>query len=389
MTNIWPVNTIQNKYFRWYENIISRSQNRTFTENEYTENHHIIPRSLGGSNKKINLACLTAREHYICHRLLTKFLTGEGKRKMAFAMWIMVTNNNPHQQRHKINSRTYEFIKRELVAAQKSPEFREKVKEGLRKSEKQKNKIIWNKGVPVTEEMKQRLRDANLGKTVAEESITKGIETKRNNGTLRTKGSWSPSPETREKLRQARLGKTTSEDVKRKISEANKGRKMTSEQKIAISKRMKGQTLPESHVESIRQAQRTRREREAYERSLLPQPEVIEIPLTVEYRGKWYKNMNQVAKEYGVSRGVVERQIRTFGPSPTPEICQKIDDGTIERVRSPTSDDTKAKISKAQIGRIFSEETRQKMSEKAKGRTPWNKGKSISKEATVEPSDKD
>lgn len=36
------------------------------------ETHHIIMRSLGGSNDKSNLVNLTLREHYFMHELLVK-----------------------------------------------------------------------------------------------------------------------------------------------------------------------------------------------------------------------------------------------------------------------------------------------------------------------------
>jgi hypothetical protein len=39
----------------------------------YYELHHIIPRSLGGSNEQENLVLLTAREHFLAHYLLYKF----------------------------------------------------------------------------------------------------------------------------------------------------------------------------------------------------------------------------------------------------------------------------------------------------------------------------
>ena len=44
---------LQNKYTKWYFNIISNVQNRDISG--YTEKHHIIPKSLGGSNKQTNL----------------------------------------------------------------------------------------------------------------------------------------------------------------------------------------------------------------------------------------------------------------------------------------------------------------------------------------------
>jgi ssDNA-binding Zn-finger/Zn-ribbon topoisomerase 1 len=41
-------------------------------ELEYSENHHIIPRSLGGKDTPDNLVSLTPREHFIAHFLLYK-----------------------------------------------------------------------------------------------------------------------------------------------------------------------------------------------------------------------------------------------------------------------------------------------------------------------------
>jgi 5-methylcytosine-specific restriction endonuclease McrA len=57
---------IDNKYTNWYNSIIDSARNRILEG--YSENHHIIPKSLGGSNDKSNIVALTAREHFICHR---------------------------------------------------------------------------------------------------------------------------------------------------------------------------------------------------------------------------------------------------------------------------------------------------------------------------------
>ena len=46
------------------------------------ENHHIIPRSMGGSDEKENLVKLTPKEHYICHLCLIKFNEGPDYYKM-------------------------------------------------------------------------------------------------------------------------------------------------------------------------------------------------------------------------------------------------------------------------------------------------------------------
>lgn len=62
---------LQNKYTRWYYNIVNNAQAR-LANTTYIEKHHIVPKSLGGNNLKNNIVSLTAREHYICHVLLTK-----------------------------------------------------------------------------------------------------------------------------------------------------------------------------------------------------------------------------------------------------------------------------------------------------------------------------
>jgi hypothetical protein len=99
---------IQNKYYRWYYSIVNfRKQH---APEGYSENHHIVPRSLGGSNKKDNIVKLTAKEHFICHRLLVKMVEGRDKMKMSYAIRCMMLKENPHQQRYKITSNKYRSI---------------------------------------------------------------------------------------------------------------------------------------------------------------------------------------------------------------------------------------------------------------------------------------
>jgi len=100
---------LPNKYTRWYYNIIHRAQERSISG--YTEKHHIIPRSLGGINKKENLVHLTAKEHFICHILLIKMLVGKEKAKMVYAAWQLANQENTHQTRFKITGSTYERLK--------------------------------------------------------------------------------------------------------------------------------------------------------------------------------------------------------------------------------------------------------------------------------------
>jgi len=56
----------------------------------YYEDHHIVPRSEGGTDNKENLVLLTAREHYIAHWLLFRESPTQSR---AFAFWRMNTKN--------------------------------------------------------------------------------------------------------------------------------------------------------------------------------------------------------------------------------------------------------------------------------------------------------
>ena len=101
---------INNKYTTWYNSIITKANNRTITG--YTEKHHIIPSSLGGTNNKENLVILTAREHFVCHLLLTKMTIGNAKYKMNFALHMLSNAKNIGEGRYIPSSRMYEYAKK-------------------------------------------------------------------------------------------------------------------------------------------------------------------------------------------------------------------------------------------------------------------------------------
>lgn len=105
---------LPNKYTRWYMQIVGRATSRKLKG--YTEKHHIIPKSLGGSNAKDNIVSLTAREHFLCHWLLIKILTGKQKQKMSFALWTMI-REAPKHQRH-LTSAQYETARKHFSEVQ-------------------------------------------------------------------------------------------------------------------------------------------------------------------------------------------------------------------------------------------------------------------------------
>lgn len=103
-----------NKYTRWYYEIVSRASTRV--QNGYVERHHVIPKSLGGSNKKDNMVILTAREHFVCHLLLTKMTYDNDRKKMARAFWLMAKGTG---KRYRPSSKLYEVARKLFINAQK------------------------------------------------------------------------------------------------------------------------------------------------------------------------------------------------------------------------------------------------------------------------------
>jgi hypothetical protein len=110
---------INNKYTTIYYQIIEKARSKNIkTKKEaksilgYVERHHIIPKSIGGLDKKDNLIFLTGREHFICHWLLVKMTSGRCHEKMVHAL-LMMRNKTAQQDRYTtlITSRVYEKYK--------------------------------------------------------------------------------------------------------------------------------------------------------------------------------------------------------------------------------------------------------------------------------------
>ncbi len=92
---------ISNKYKTYYYNIINnaKSQERIKLNHDnsdyiYYENHHIVPKSMGGSNKSCNLVLLTAREHIVAHMILTKCVQDKFIHKAVRAYQCMCVKDN-------------------------------------------------------------------------------------------------------------------------------------------------------------------------------------------------------------------------------------------------------------------------------------------------------
>lgn len=78
----------------------------------YIENHHVIPRCLGGSDDDSNIVRLTAREHFIAHAILVKMFPANKKITNAFICMKQNKTGNRY-----VNSKIYEQLKKYWQAA--------------------------------------------------------------------------------------------------------------------------------------------------------------------------------------------------------------------------------------------------------------------------------
>ena len=78
----------------------------------YYERHHVVPKSLGGSNEPSNLVYMTGKAHFVAHHLLFKI---HGVGPMASAFWAMCTMDKTRSRLLKASDR------------KKSPETRAKM----------------------------------------------------------------------------------------------------------------------------------------------------------------------------------------------------------------------------------------------------------------------
>jgi hypothetical protein len=78
---------ISNKYLNHYTKLMDKAKTRVFLKRKTGyQQHHVLPKSLGGDDSFDNLRWLTYREHFVAHLLLMKITSGKDRSKMAFAL---------------------------------------------------------------------------------------------------------------------------------------------------------------------------------------------------------------------------------------------------------------------------------------------------------------
>ena len=219
-----------NKYTKWYNQITERARDRVV--DTYIETHHIKPRRLGGTDDADNLVELTAREHFICHWLLTKMHTGDERNKMMSAFFLM-RGNNSYQNRY-INSRAYEILREEYA------QYISKMNTGRVQPPEEKAKqiaaITGRKRKPFSAEWRKKMSEAHRGG----KNHRYGVEV---------------SEETRRKIGDKIRGRKQTQEEKARRAEANRGRVKPKllcphcQQLIAVN------TYPRWHGDQCRQRQ--------------------------------------------------------------------------------------------------------------------------------------
>lgn len=207
----------ETKYTRWYFAIIEKR--RVPDSHNLSEVHHIIPRSLGGTDDPDNLVRLSYHDHAWCHWLLTKMTSGNDLAKMRYAFNMMNVGGD-HMGRVLDSKivRAYAKNREELVKLH---------------SEFMKGREPWNKGKKLDGEQYKGGRK-NKGRVKTQEEIEKRVNSMKLNGNDKR-----------------------SDETKKKMSDWQKGvpkGPQTEEHRLAISAGSKGHKKSENHSNNVRSA---------------------------------------------------------------------------------------------------------------------------------------
>jgi hypothetical protein len=171
----------------------------------------------GDNNNKQNLAILTAREHFICHRLLVRMLEGTNRARMVLALKIITRMRG----QVVITSRIFQTVREESAKAHR----------------------LFQTGRTLSEDTKEKLRIINTGKKYGKRNPTVGAKiSAKLKGRVKSEThllkllpnlDWtgkSHSEETKQRMR-----KPKSESHKANMSIARSGIRLSDDHKKALS----------------------------------------------------------------------------------------------------------------------------------------------------------
>jgi hypothetical protein len=329
-------------YQKIHDQIILKAQNsgrRRYKTSEpnyqYFELHHIIPKCLGGSNKKENLVFLTAREHFLIHRLLVEIYPENNG--INYAFWTMCNAKNEHQKReYKISSRVYEDIRKKVsIITTKLHTGKIITEEKIRKQKETRSKKSKEELQEIVDRIFESYKNNPENKIKSKERGLKrrGIpgvphsqETKRKIKEAREKRTPEQIAETKRKFKENWESKTEEERqvIIKKRSEAakvsTKVRKPISQETIDKMKLTKLLNPYKPTAESIEKGLKTRKERKHLHKSRVGIPSkkkgiksgrtgkakaVLQFTLSNEFIKEFYS-----CREVNETLGFTEEDIR-------------------------------------------------------------------------------
>lgn len=214
-------------YKKIYDSIISERKLNPLSEELYTENHHILPRCMGGDDSKENLVRLTPEEHFFVHKLLCKIYPEVSG--LRFALIMMTWGEK------RSNNKLYGIFKRmhanAVGAATRLRWLDNEYREYM-------ISCVCNR--PKSEETRKRISESINEYYKSDRydptEISESMKEKHRNGFFN---------ESYKKISEANKGRPKPSDFGEKIRKARIGMKFTEEHKDNIRKNRKGHALGE------------------------------------------------------------------------------------------------------------------------------------------------
>lgn len=222
-------------YQKIYDQLIEKRRKYPLTKNKkdpnyiYCECHHIILKSLGGSDSEDNLINLTAREHFIAHYLLWKINPCD---QTLLALMIFKKGNlHVHVKRNFKTSKLYESARIAFhewnvrvhtgkKQSQEQIEHRAKLNTGKKRSletRKLQSEHCWCKGKKLSKELRLKI-------SIRTKAAMKNIDPKK-------------LQQARQKAADKLRGKRLSTEHRKKLSEGRKGLHWWNNGQIAIQRK--------------------------------------------------------------------------------------------------------------------------------------------------------
>lgn len=220
------------KYLKLYIRLIKRCQSMTeeeLIEYNFTEEHHILPGSLGGTREKSNMVEMPVRYHVMAHIILKEVYPDNYK--IIFSAFMILFG---HEMKGKDGSieNIREKVREQNISLRTVSRIREdfiqKTKTDKEYLDKRSGENCFWYGKHLPDDIKEKISKANTGRIKSEETKEKLRQAnlgKRN------------SPEARKKMGRSGesnhlYGKHLSEETKKKLADARSKRKIWGKRKI-------------------------------------------------------------------------------------------------------------------------------------------------------------